>query len=98
MHSRATVAEALRLRDEEGFGAVRVARRLGLSVGTVRDWHAGKLPRHSRTTLRNGDPLPPACLVCGQDKHRFAELPRAYVHLLGLYLGDGTISRHRRGV
>jgi hypothetical protein len=31
-------------------------------------------------------------------EHRFDELPCAYVYLLGLYLGDGTISRHRRGV
>lgn len=98
MHSRAAVAAALRLRDEEGLGAVRVARRLGLSVGTVRDWHAGKLPRHSRTTLPNGDPLPLVCPVWGQDEHVFKELPRAYAYLLGLYLGDGTISKHRRGV
>jgi hypothetical protein len=98
MHSRATVAEALRLRDEEGLGARHVARRLGLPLGTVRDWHAGKLPRHSRTTLRNGEPLPPTCASCGHGEHRFEELPRAYVYLLGLYLGDGTISKHRRGV
>ena len=26
------------------------------------------------------------------------QLPLEYVYLLGLYLGDGTISRHRRGV
>lgn len=98
MHSRATVAEALRLREEEGLGARRVARRLGLSVSTVKDWHAGKLPQHSRATLRNGDPIPPACPVCGQDEHRFDQLPPAYVYLLGLYLGDGTISTHQRGV
>jgi hypothetical protein len=98
MHSRATVAEALRLRDEEGLGARRVARRLGLSVSTVKDWHAGKLPQHSRTTLRNGDPIPPSCLVCNQDEHQFDRLPSTYVYLLGLYLGDGTISRHQGGV
>ena len=71
MHGRAIVLEALRLRDEEGLGAVPAARRLGLRVGTVRDWYAGKLPRHSRTTLPNGDPLPPACPACGHDEHRF---------------------------
>jgi hypothetical protein len=98
MHSRETVAEALRLRDVEGLGAVRAARRLGLSVGTVRDWYAGKLPRHSRTTTRDGKVLGPACDRCGQDEHRFAHLTRAYVYLLGLYLGDGTISPHPRGV
>lgn len=92
------VAEALRLRDEEGLGACKVARRLGLPVGTVRDWHAGKLPRHSRTTTRDGDPIPEACPVCDQNEHRFDELPRAYVYLLGLYLGDGSISSHPRGV
>jgi hypothetical protein len=97
VHSRATVAEALRLRDEEGLGAVRVARRLGLSVATVRDWHAGKLPRHSRA-VEPGTPVPAECPPCGHDEHRFSELPRGYVYLLGLYLGDGTISAARRGV
>ena len=98
MHSRAMVAEALRLRDEEGLGARRVAARLGLSLGTVRDWHAGKLPQHSRTTSRDGQPVPPACPMCNQDEHRFEEFSQQYVYLLGLYLGDGTISVHRRGV
>jgi hypothetical protein len=97
MHSRATVAEALRLRDQEGLGAVRVARRLGLSVGTVRDWHAGKVPRHSRQLLP-GQAVPPPCPRCGHDQHRYAKLSRAYVYLLGLYLGDGTISKAQRGV
>jgi hypothetical protein len=97
MHSRAVVAEALRLREEAGLGAVLVARRLGLSVGTVRDWHAGKLPRHSRG-VSFGDPVPRECPRCGHDEHQFSNLPRAYVYLLGLYLGDGCISAHRRGV
>lgn len=98
MHTRGTVAEALRLRDEEGLGAREAARCLGLSLGTVRDWYAGKLPRHSRTTLRNGDPLPPTCPGCGQAEHELRQLPRSYVYLLGLYLGDGSISSHPRGV
>ena len=97
MHSRATVAEALRLRDQEGLGPVRVARRLGLPVGTVRDWHAGKVPRHSQA-LQPGAAVSPACPKCSHDEHRFDQLPRAYVYLLGLYLGDGTISEHRRDV
>jgi hypothetical protein len=98
MHSKATVDEALRLRDEEGAGPIRASRQLKVPVGTIRDWYAGKLPRHSRTTLRNGDPIRPTCPACNQGEHRFAELPRQYAYLLGLYLGDGTISRHRRGV
>jgi hypothetical protein len=66
-------------------------------VGTVRDWHAGNVPRHSRF-LRPGQVVPPPCPSCGHDKHRYAGLARAYAYLLGLYLGDGTISRARRGV
>jgi hypothetical protein len=96
MHSRAVVAEALRLREVEGLGARRVARRLGVSMPTVRDWHAGKLPRHSRSPSGNGGPS--CCPLCEQDEHRFEELGPAYVHVLGLYLGDGSISKHRRGV
>jgi hypothetical protein len=98
MHDRELVREALRLRDEEGLGARRVAKRLGLSLGTVRDWHAGKLPRHSRPVTRDGSPIPPMCSRCDHGEHRFAELPAAYVYLLGLYLGDGTISTTRRGI
>ena len=97
MHDRAMVAEALRLRDEEGIGARRVAQRLGLSVGTVRDWHAGKVPAHSRQ-LSPGHLVPPRCERCGHEQHRFADLPERYAYLLGLYLGDGTISKHPRGV
>jgi hypothetical protein len=92
MHDPATVAEALRLRDDEGLGARRVAARLGLPIATVRDWHTGKLPAHSQAGAG------PHCPRCGQDEHRFHELDRGYVYLLGLYLGDGTISSHRRKV
>jgi hypothetical protein len=38
------------------------------------------------------------CSACGQAKHAFDELGPAYSHLLGLYLGDGSISHHPRGV
>jgi hypothetical protein len=92
MHDGETVAEALRLRDEEGLGARRVARRLGLPLATVRDWHAGKLPARSRSNTG------PRCSICGHPRHNFEELPERYVYLLGLYLGDGSISTHRGDV
>jgi len=103
MHSREIVAEALRLRSEEGLGAVRVARRLGLPVGTIRDWHAGKLPRHSRVADPDSlgshqEPGLERCERCGHVRHRFHSLGEPYVYLLGLYLGDGSISTHRRAV
>jgi hypothetical protein len=97
MHSSATIAEALRLRDEEGLGARRVARRLDVPLATVRDWHAGKLPRNALNLL-NGHHAPAPCERCGHDRHPFAEFDERYVYLLGLYLGDGSISRHPRDV
>ena len=96
MHGPAVVAEALALR-AEGLGARRIAKRLDLPVKTVADWIAGRVPQHSRP--RFGAPtVPETCAQCGHTAHRFHELPRAYVYLLGLYLGDGCISEHRRNV
>ncbi len=39
-----------------------------------------------------------SCNKCGGVAHEFRGLPSAYVYLLGLYLGDGCISAHRRDV
>ncbi len=77
VHSQATVSEAIRLRDNEGLGAREVARRLGLPVGTVRDWHAGKLPWHSRPTS-TGE-LRRVCPGCKQSGHNRDRLGREYV-------------------
>jgi hypothetical protein len=55
------------------------------------------VPNHSRPV----DPrlsINPACTQCGHTAHDFGDLPAAYVYLLGLYLGDGCISRHPRDV
>jgi hypothetical protein len=39
------------------------------------------------------------CERCGAEPHRFDELdPPAYAYLLGVYLGDGYVARHARGV
>jgi len=97
MHSRSTVAEALRLRDVEELGARRVADRLGLPLSTVRDWHAGKLPWHSEPALTGQPPLR-LCAGCGQIEHGLDRLGAEYAYLLGLYLGDGSISAHARDV
>lgn len=40
----------------------------------------------------------PSCGRCGWGEHRYDELPHDYTYLLGLYLGDGCISAHRRDV
>ena len=74
----------------DGRNATEISRLVGLPRATVRDWLHGQVPRR---------PVSPeaSCPVCGAG-HEFASLPPAYVHLLGLYLGDGCLSRHRRNV
>lgn len=96
MHGPAVVARALSLRSE-GLGPRRIAQLTGVPVSTVRDWVAGALPSHSRAALPSAG-LSPACDRCGHEAHRFDDLPAAYLYLLGLYLGDGCISAHPRGV
>lgn len=69
-----------------------MSRATGIPRPTVRDWMRGKLPAsHSRSTVD-------ACTVCGSAAHDPGRLPPSYPYLLGLYLGDGCISLHPRGV
>jgi hypothetical protein len=88
-HAPELVEQALQLR-ASGRAAMQIARDLGVPRGTVRDWLAGRTPRAAR--------IGPTCPLCGEAAHRFERLPGAYVYLLGLYLGDGCISAHPRGV
>lgn len=87
MHSPGEVTAALELCDA-GLSAGSVARLTGLPRSTVRDWAEGRVPGRVQArepTALSGSLTP-------------ADLPPAYVYLLGVYLGDGCISAHRRGV
>ena len=95
MHPPALVAHAVRL-GSKGLNAVEIARELDVPRRTVADWLAGKIPRRSEGVVANGPP-PRACERCG-GAHDLGGLTSAYVYLLGLYLGDGCISSHPRGV
>jgi hypothetical protein len=88
-HPPELVEQALQLR-ASGRPGTQIARDLGVPRGTVRDWLAGRTPRAAR--------VGPTCPLCREAAHRFDRLPDAYVYLLGLYLGDGCISAHPRGV
>jgi hypothetical protein len=90
MHTAETVQRVLELR-EQGLGARRISSLTGVSVRTVTDWLAGRTPRRAR--------IGGGCPRCGGDEHRYQELdPEIYAYLLGMYLGDGYIAPHPRGV
>jgi hypothetical protein len=73
-----------------GMNDCKIASATGVPRTTVRDWRRGS------TATRRRDALV-ACTRCGHSKHDFRALPRAsYAYLLGMYLGDGDISRHAR--
>jgi Homeodomain-like domain len=87
VHSRATVSSALEMA-RSGASARTIGSELGVPPRTVWDWLQGHVPHWAD---------PEACDRCfGQ--HDLSKLPAEYVHLLGLYLGDGCLSVHPRGV
>ncbi len=88
MRRQSEILEVLELA-ESGFSSSEIARMTGVPRSTVRDWRMGFVPRRSG----NGT----ECENCGH-LHQFSELPPAYVYLLGLYLGDGSIATHARQV
>jgi Homeodomain-like domain len=86
MRSHAEYRRAMEL-IAQGYNDCQVGRMLGISRGTVRDWRHGKSAKHCI------DPRE-LCPRCGQPGHDPADLAHAsYAYLLGMYLGDGVISR-----
>jgi hypothetical protein len=81
------VDRALRL-SGQGLIDREVAQITGVSIGAVQKWRTGlrrtslKEQQHAHCPRCHGTPLSEP----------------AYAYLLGLYLGDGHITRHRRGV
>jgi hypothetical protein len=94
MHSPSHIAAVLRLA-QEGRTTTEVARLTGLPRSTVRDWVSGTLPRRA---LRDGGASSSECPRCQGPEHEFSTLPAEYMYALGMYLGDGCISAHPRGV
>jgi hypothetical protein len=69
-----------------GVNDCAIARQLGVPRTTVRDWRR-------RPQIQ---PRPVSTSACGV-VHDFSVLPAAaYCYVLGMYLGDGSISRNRR--
>ncbi len=91
MHPRETVAAALALA-ASGEPPTTISVRLGVPRRTVADWIHGSTPRH---TSRTG--VLESCACC-RAEHDLDALSDTYVYLLGLYLGDGCLSRQARDV
>ena len=94
VRTREEVAQVLEL-VLAGRNDCEIARELAIPRGTVRDWRRGKTPDFDRVRtrlLRNGW----ICEVCRGDPLLLPQVP--YTYLLGLYLGDGYIASHARGV
>jgi hypothetical protein len=80
----------------EGHNNSEISRMTGISRTTIREWRVGKGHRHRTGDAdRAGLPCDGSCSGVAE---RAVAWPRIYAHLLGLYLGDGTISKQRRGV
>jgi hypothetical protein len=84
MRSKRELEQALSLFAQD-LTATEVARSTGIPRSTVRDWGYGRGMRHPRETECTGHDF---SLIGGG----------AYAYLLGIYLGDGCISLHPRGV
>jgi hypothetical protein len=94
VRSREEVAFVLDL-VRAGRNDCEIARETGIPRGTVRDWRRGRTPEFDRVRTRRS-PHGWACAVCCGDPLTLAQAP--YTYLLGLYLGDGYIATHDRGV
>ncbi len=89
MYPQATVNMALCL-SAIGILDQENARICGVSIAAIRHWRCGRRRNpHGISAKRRGN-----CPRC----HGRAMDESAYAYLLGLYLGDGHITRGRRGV
>jgi hypothetical protein len=84
-HVRAGILELV----DQGLNDCEIARRTGISRTTVRDMRRGKT-RYVKTTLME------TCPRCWRHARPMRFSPDDYAELLGLYLGDGSISQSPR--
>jgi hypothetical protein len=86
VHAASVRATALEL-IADGINDCEISRRLGVPRSTIRDW---RRPRHLRASELE------VCLRCWEGSRPVRFAAADYAELLGLYLGDGHISRLAR--
>lgn len=92
MRTRQEVDRVLALH-REGLNQCEIARRTGIPRRTVKDWVHGRVPNFDRSSKYGPRGT---CPVCRGEPETLPQA--AYTYLLGLYLGDGCLSAHPRGV
>lgn len=75
---------------QSGMNASEIARVTGIPRPSVRDWLSGRLPRSYRERDLSHH--------AGRCPLRDDVLHPNYAYMLGMYLGDGCLSAHPRGV
>jgi len=77
-----------------GVNDCEIGRRLGIPRGTVRDWRVGLDAGSGGRTKEWSGRRTSSCFRC---EGGWVD-EEAYAYLLGIYLGDGCLSPHPRGV
>ena len=79
---------------EQGINNCEIGRRLGIPRRTILDWRVGLQARSGGRTASWSGRRRGKCFRC----HGGWVDEEAYAYLLGIYLGDGCLSLHPRGV
>jgi hypothetical protein len=94
------VERALQLADS-GWNNCQISREMGVNRRTISDWVRGR-SRTRRLASSYRHPRLRGAKTCPRCPDSFEFLPGitaySYAYLLGLYLGDGMLSAHPRGV
>lgn len=76
---------------KRGLSDREVSAATGVPINTIRSWRNHGLPKH----VLPGEEPAPRCSVCGDELHETGTVPSpAYSYLLGVYLGDGCLTRN----
>ena len=93
MRSSSEVERVLSL-SRAGMNNCQIARATGIPRSTISAWRHGRTPKFGTERTRGG-----SCARCGLTEDPFPSIFNfQYAYLLGLYLGDGCLLRHPRGV
>lgn len=75
----------------DGHSDREISQFTGVPINTIRGWRNRRFLRRSLSDVENED----CCKRCAGPMHDLSALPaEAYAYLLGIYLGDGCLTRN----